>query len=47
MLDREQADKAEKYMQKHGVELLKNSPIVEVTPNSIKLKDGQEIGLKL
>jgi NADH dehydrogenase len=43
MLDRQQANKAEKYMENHGVELLKNSPIVEITPNSIKLKDGQEI----
>ncbi len=43
MLDRKQADKAEKYMVKHGVEVLKNSPIVEVTPNKIALKDGREI----
>jgi NADH dehydrogenase len=43
MLDRKQADKAEKYMSKHGVELLKNSPIIEVTSSSIKLKTGQEI----
>lgn len=43
MLDRQQADKAEKYMTKHGIELLKNSPIVEVGSNSIKLKGGREI----
>ena len=43
MLDRKQADKAEKYMVKHGVEILKNSPIVEVTKNTIKLKDGKII----
>lgn len=43
MLDRKQADKAERYMAKHGVEILKDSPIVDVTPNSIKLKSGQEI----
>lgn len=43
MLDRNQAAKAERYMIKHGVELLKDSPIIEVTPNSIKLKSGQEI----
>ena len=43
MLDRKQADKAEKYMAKNGVEILKDSPIVEVTANSIKLKSGQEI----
>lgn len=43
MLDRKQADKAEKYMVKHGVSILKNSPIVEVTKNTIKLKDGKVI----
>ncbi|WP_040210535.1 FAD-dependent oxidoreductase [Clostridium polynesiense] len=43
MLDRKQADKAERYMIKHGVEVLKNSPIVEVTPSKIVLKDGSEI----
>lgn len=43
MLDRKQADKAERYMQKHGVEVMKNSPIVEVTPSSIKLKSGEVI----
>lgn len=43
MLDRKQADKAEKYMVKHGVEVLKDSPIVEVTNKSIKLKDGKTI----
>ncbi|ERK32143.1 FAD-dependent oxidoreductase [Clostridium intestinale] len=43
MLDRQQADKAEKYMAKKGVEVLKNSPIVEVTEDKIVLKDGTEI----
>ncbi|MGL5313557.1 MAG: FAD-dependent oxidoreductase [Peptostreptococcaceae bacterium] len=43
MLDRKQADKAEKYMVKHGVEILKDSPIVEVNKESIKLKDGKVI----
>lgn len=43
MLDRKQADKAEKYMVKHDVSILKNSPIVEVTKNTIKLKDGKVI----
>lgn len=43
MLDREQADKAERYMTKHGIQLLKNSPIVEVNENNIKLKNGEEI----
>lgn len=43
MLDRKQADKAEKYMVKHGVEVLKDSPIVEVSSNGITLKNGQTI----
>ena len=43
MLDRKQADKAERYMIKHGVEVLKDSPIVEVSKDSIKLKDGKII----
>lgn len=43
MLDRKQADKAEKYMVKKGITILKNSPIVEVAPNKIVLKSGEEI----
>lgn len=43
MLDRKQADKAERYMTKHGMKILKNSPITEVTPDSIKLKSGEVI----
>ena len=43
MLDRKQADKAEKYMVKKGMTILKNSPIVEVAPNKIALKSGEEI----
>lgn len=43
MLDRKQADKAEKYMTKHGMKVLKNSPIVEVTTNDISLKSGEKI----
>lgn len=43
MLDRNQADKAEGYLAKHGVEVKKNSPIVEVTPNKVCLKSGEEI----
>lgn len=43
MLDRKQADKAEKYMVKHGVEVIKDSPIVEVSSNGITLKNGQTI----
>lgn len=43
MLDRKQADKAEKYMVKHGMEILKNSPIIEVTKNQVILKSGEKI----
>ncbi|MGL4799399.1 MAG: FAD-dependent oxidoreductase [Cellulosilyticaceae bacterium] len=43
MLDRKQADKAEKYMAKHNVEILKNAPIVGATPENITLKDGRVI----
>ena len=43
MLDRKHAGKAEKYMLKHKIEILKDSPIVEVTKESIKLKDGTKI----
>lgn len=43
MLDREQAAKAERYMTRHGIDILKESPIVGVSENSIKLKSGKEI----
>lgn len=43
MLDRTDADKAEKYLVKQGVKILKSSPIVEVKPESIILKSGEEI----
>ena len=46
MLDRKQADKAEKYMVKHGMEILKNSPIVEVTADTVILKDGSKISTR-
>ena len=46
MLDRKQADKAEHYMNKHGLEILKNSPIVEVSENGITLKNGDKINTK-
>lgn len=46
MLDRTQADKAEYYMNKHGLEILKNSPIVEVSENGITLKNGDKINTK-
>lgn len=43
MLTREDAAKAERYMEKKRVKLLKNAPIVEVAADHIKLKDGTEI----
>lgn len=41
MLDRKSADKAEKYLNKKGVTLLKNSPIVEVKEDSVVFKSGK------
>ena len=38
MLDRGGAAKAERYMKKHGVEILTESPIVEVARRSYRLK---------
>ena len=43
MLDRGGAAKAERYMKKHGVEILTGSPIVEVAKDHIVLKDGSTI----
>lgn len=43
MLDRKDAGKAEKYMVKKGIKILKNSPIVEVKADRIVLKSGEEI----
>jgi len=43
MLDRKDADKAERYMVKNGIEILKSSPIVEVKEDRVILKSGQEI----
>ncbi len=42
-LNRKDADKAEKYLVKQGVKILKNSAIVEVKAESISLKSGEEI----
>ena len=42
-LDRTDAGKAEKYLVKKGVKILKSSAIVEVKPESILLKSGEEI----
>jgi NADH dehydrogenase len=35
--------KAVRYMKKHGVEIMVNSPIVEVTPGSFSIKNGTTI----
>lgn len=43
MLDKTQTAKVEKYMDRKGIELMKNAPIIEVTPDKVKLKDGTEI----
>ncbi|SEO91730.1 NADH dehydrogenase [Amphibacillus marinus] len=43
MLERRDADKAEAYLLKHGVKVLKESPIVEVRPDEIVLKNGETI----
>ena len=46
ILDDKMALKAEKYMIKHKVEILKNSAITEVTPNEVILKDGRKIATR-
>lgn len=43
MLERRDADKAEAYMLKNGVKILKDSPIVEVKETEIILKSGETI----
>ena len=43
MLDRNDAGKAERFMVKNGIEILKNSPIVEVGAEAITLKNGDTI----
>ncbi len=43
MLNRNDADKAVRYLEKKNVELVLNSPIVEVDEDHIKLKDGSVI----
>ena len=43
MLSRNDAAKAERYLEKNNVQLLLNSPIVEVAADHIKLKDGSEV----
>ncbi|MHC5228034.1 FAD-dependent oxidoreductase [Enterococcus sp. LJL99] len=43
MLTRNDAAKAERYLEKKNVKLLKNAPIVEVAEDHIKLKDGSQV----
>lgn len=43
MLSRNDAAKAERYLEKKNVQLLLNSPIVEVAADHIKLKDGSKV----
>ena len=43
MITRKDAEKAEKYMSKKGIQLLKNSPIIAVEPDHIVLKSGEKI----
>ncbi|MDV2914621.1 NAD(P)/FAD-dependent oxidoreductase [Enterococcus faecalis] len=43
MLSRNDAAKAERYLEKKNVQLLLNSPIVEVAADHIKLKDSSEV----
>ncbi|MDA3832513.1 MAG: FAD-dependent oxidoreductase [Spirochaetales bacterium] len=46
MLPDKPRHKAEKYMEKKGVEIRLNSLIVEATPDGIKLKNGDKIATK-
>lgn len=43
MLDRNDAGIAERFMEKKGIKILKNSPIVEVGADAIRLKSGEVI----
>ncbi|MGB3161859.1 FAD-dependent oxidoreductase [Carnobacterium sp.] len=43
MITRKDADKAEKYMAKKGIQLLKNSPIIAVESDHIVLKSNEKI----
>ncbi|KPU42309.1 NADH dehydrogenase-like protein YjlD [Oxobacter pfennigii] len=46
MLDEGGAQKVANWLTKHGVDLMLNSPITEVTPDNITLKDGKVIDTK-
>jgi len=43
LLGRKDADIAEKYMVKHGVEILKDSMIVELKEDAVVLKSGEQV----
>ncbi|WP_027108555.1 FAD-dependent oxidoreductase [Lacticigenium naphthae] len=43
MISRKNAEKAERYMEKRGIQLLKSSPIVKVESDFIELKSGEKI----
>ncbi|MEG0497003.1 MAG: NAD(P)/FAD-dependent oxidoreductase [Carnobacterium sp.] len=43
MITRKDAEKAEKYMSKKGIQLLKSSPIIAVESDHIVLKSGEKI----
>ncbi|MEG0474644.1 MAG: NAD(P)/FAD-dependent oxidoreductase [Carnobacterium sp.] len=43
MISRSDADKAERFMTKKGIQLLKSSPIIAVDAESITLKSGEKI----
>ncbi|NLU37107.1 MAG: FAD-dependent oxidoreductase [Clostridiales bacterium] len=46
ILNNKLKNKAVRYMEKHGVEILVNSPIVKVDPDSFTIKDGTVIPTK-
>jgi len=43
IFDESLRDKVEKYMKKHGAELMVNTPIVGAEPGTVKLKDGSSV----
>ena len=45
-LPRQDADKAEKFMTKKGIKIMKDAPIVSVGSDSVLLKSGEEIATK-
>ena len=45
-LPRQDADKAENFMTKKGIKIMKNAPIISVGSDSVLLKSGEEIPTK-